>query len=199
MTSGAAGDADPAPSPWVVRFAALIVAGGSVLDVACGRGRHARWLRARGHRVTGIDRDAAALAVCGADETMRVDLEADDASLGGLGGRDAAWPLAGRRFDAVVVTNYLYRPLFPALLDALAPDGVLLYETFAAGQQRFGRPGPAFLLEPGELLQRCRGLDVVAFEDGLVTVPRPASLQRLCAVRPGVDRSTGAGRHALSP
>ncbi len=98
-----------------------------------------------------------------------------------------------------MVTNYLYRPLFPALLDALAPDGVLLYETFAAGQQRFGRPGPAFLLEPGELLQRCRGLDVVAFEDGLVTVPRPASLQRLCAVRPGVDRSTGAGRHALSP
>lgn len=176
-----------APSSWVVRFAGLIPAGAPVLDVACGRGRHARWFEAASHRVTGIDRDAAALATCGASETIACDLETEP----------VAWPLPGREFAAVIVTNYLHRPLFPALLDALAPGGVLLYETFAAGNGRFGRPGnPAFLLEPGELLARCRGLQVVAYEDGLVAVPAPASVQRICAIRPAAGESVSA-RHAL--
>ena len=182
--------ADREPSPWVVRFAPLIAASGSVVDVACGRGRHARWLAARGLRVTAVDRDRQALDACGAHEAIQADLEADD----------AGWPLAGRVFDAVIVTNYLYRPLFAALLGALAPGGVLLYETFASGNARFGKPAnPGFLLEPGELLRRAVGLDVVAFEDGLVDLPRPASVQRLCAIRPVEDRSTGPARHALSP
>ena len=182
--------AEREPSAWVVRFAPLIAASGAVLDVACGRGRHARWLAGRGLRVTVIDRDREALDACGAHEAIHADLEADE----------AGWPLAGRVFDAVIVTNYLHRPLFPALLGALSPGGVLLYETFAIGNARFGKPAnPDFLLEPGELLRRVAGLDVVAFEDGLVDVPRPASVQRLCAIRPGGDRSTGPARHALSP
>ena len=171
------------PSPWVVRFAPLIAPGGVVLDVACGSGRHARWLEARGHRVTGVDRDAAALAVGGATETVVADLEG------------APWPLVARRFAAVIVINYLHRPLFPALLASLAPGGVLIYETFAVGNERFGKPSnPAFLLEPGELLERCGGLDVVAYEDGLVDDPAPASRQRICAVAadPGGQRARRA-------
>jgi SAM-dependent methyltransferase len=172
------------PSPWIVRFARLVREGGTVLDVASGAGRHSRWFAAHGHRVTAIDRDEAMLAETGATETIAFDLEAG-----------TRWPLAGRTFDAVVVTHYLYRPLFPDLLAALAPGGLLLYETFAAGNARFGRPSnPAFLLEPGELLQRCAGLDVVAFEDGLDGDPPRASIQRICAVS-----RTGeiVARHAL--
>ncbi|MEO8936804.1 MAG: class I SAM-dependent methyltransferase [Burkholderiaceae bacterium] len=172
------------PSPWVVRFAPLIAAGGSVLDVASGTGRHARWLAARGHRVTAVDRDADALDACGASETIRCDLEMDGQS----------WSLGQRAFAAVVVTNYLHRPLFPALIAALAPGGVLLYETFAVGNERFGRPrNPAFLLRPGELLQHCASLDIVAYEDGLITDPGPASIQRICAVSTPLD----GPRHAL--
>jgi SAM-dependent methyltransferase len=170
----------------VVRFARLIAPGGAVLDVACGSGRHARWLEARGHRVTGVDRDADALAVSGASEALAADLEGE------------SWPLPERRFAAVVVTNYLHRPLFPALLDALAPGGVLIYETFAVGNERFGRPSnPAFLLRAGELLERCRDLDIVAYEDGLVDDPAPASRQRICAVRRGDAAGDGPWRHAL--
>jgi SAM-dependent methyltransferase len=178
-----------APSPWIERFGRLVRAGGSVLDVASGAGRHSRWFAARGHRVTAIDRDEAALGalagMCGTAETIVFDLETD-----------ARWPLVGRTFDAVVVTNYLHRPLFDDLLAVLAPGGVLLYETFAAGNARFGRPSnPAFLLEPGELLVRCAVLDVVAFEDGLDGDPPRASVQRLCAVRrPGGGETA---RHAL--
>ncbi len=177
---------DAAPSPWIVRFASLIAPGGTVLDVACGDGRHARRLVAAGFRVTGVDRDAAALDASGATETIAADLEAGD------------WSLPGRRFDAVVVTRYLHRPLFPALLASLGPGGVLLYETFAAGHERYGRPtNPAFLLEPGELLALCAGLDVVAFEDGIEGGERPASLQRICAVR-RLQAAGAAVRHALS-
>jgi SAM-dependent methyltransferase len=177
------------PSPWIERFGRLVRAGGTVLDVASGAGRHSRWFAARGHRVTAIDRDDAALGalagMCGTAETIVFDLEAG-----------ARWPLAGRTFDAVVVTNYLHRPLFGDLLAALAPGGVLLYETFAAGNARFGRPSnPAFLLAPGELLARCAELDVVAFEDGLDGDPPQASLQRICAVRRAPDG--GTLRHAL--
>ena len=108
----------------------------------------------------------------------------------------APWPLGQRCFAAVVVTNYLHRPLFPVLLGALTPGGVLIYETFAAGNERFGKPAnPAFLLAPGELLERCHGLQVVAYEDGLVDDPAPASRQRLCAV--ATDGRATASRHAL--
>ena len=177
---------DESPSPWIVRFAGAITEGGAILDVAAGRGRHARWLESRGHRVTAIDRDAAALAQCGASETIAFDLE-----------QGVAWPLDGRRFACVVVTNYLHRPLLPAIVAALDDDGVLLYETFAVGNGRFGRPSnPDFLLREGELLSHCRALDIVAFEDGVVGEPPTASIQRICAVRRHAG-STGEWRRAL--
>jgi len=160
------------PSPWIVRFSHLVPAGGSVLDLACGRGRHLRWFAGRGHPVLGVDRDAEALAgLQGVGETLRADLE------------DGPWPLAGRRFDAVVVTNYLWRPLLPRILAAVAPGGVLLYETFAQGNETVGKPSrPDFLLAPGELLQACAGLRVVAYEDGFLEEP-PRFVQRIAAVR----------------
>jgi len=153
----------------VARFAPLVRPQGSVLDVACGGGRHCRHFLARGHAVTGIDRDLAATNAPGA-ELIAVDLE--DGS---------PWPLPGRRFDAVVVTNYLWRPLFPTLRAALAEGGVLIYETFAAGNEAFGRPrNPDFLLQRGELLTLAHGLTVVAYEDGLIA--GRAVVQRICAV-----------------
>jgi SAM-dependent methyltransferase len=165
-----------APSAWVCRFAPLVRAGGSVLDYACGGGRHARWLAEHGLRVVAADRDAAALraldAVAGV-ERVEADLEG------------APWPFAGRSFDAVVVTNYLHRPRLPMLLDAIAAGGVLIYETFMRGNERFGRPSnPDFLLAPGELLERVgSAFSVVAFEQGEVAHPRPAVVQRICAIR----------------
>jgi SAM-dependent methyltransferase len=164
------------PSPWVRDWAHLVAAGGAVLDVASGAGRHARFFASRGHPVTAVDRDAAALdALRG--EPLITPLEAD------LEG--AAWPLpADAKFAAVVVTNYLHRPLFPQLLRALAPGGVLVYETFAQGNESIGKPSnPAFLLAPAELLERVRGqLRVVAFQDGFLAQPRPAYVQRICAI-----------------
>jgi SAM-dependent methyltransferase len=163
------------PSPWVTRWAPLVRAGGDVLDVACGGGRHARHFAARGHPVLALDRDAAALAALAAVRgvsTLCADIE------------NGPWPLAGRRFDAVVVINYLHRPLFPLLLAALAPGGVLIYETFALGNERHGRPSnPAYLLGHGELLDVVRGhLEVIAYEDVTLGMPRPACVQRICAV-----------------
>ena len=163
------------PSPWIVRFAGLIQAEGCVLDLACGAGRHARHLRERGHRVTAVDIDVSAVADMAGDpgiEIVRADLEK-----GGPG------PLEGRHFDAVVVANYLFRPLLASLVDCLAPGGVLLYETFAVGNERFGRPrNPDYLLERGELLALAAGrLEVVAYEHVAVTQPAPAMVQRLCA------------------
>lgn len=162
-----------APSDWILRWATLIRPGGTVLDLACGSGRHTRWLAARGFRPTGVDRDAEALApLAELAETVVADIE---------GG---PWPLPGRRFDAVVVTNYLWRPLFPDLLAALADDGVLLYETFADGHQALGRPSRAdFLLQPGELLGLAAGLRVVAYEAGRLEDP-PRIVQRLAALGP---------------
>lgn len=162
------------PSPWVVRFAPLVRAGGPVLDLACGAGRHARLFAGRGHPVACVDLDLRGVAdLEGRAELVRADLE--DGS---------PWPLPGRRFAGIVVANYLHRPLFPALLDALEPGGVLLYETFMRGNQRFGRPScAAFLLGSGELLEVARGrLQVVAFEQGEVASPKAAVVQRLCAV-----------------
>lgn len=167
-----------APSEWVCRFAALIAPGASVLDYACGGGRHARWLAARGARVVAVDRDAAALEGLREVEgvtTRRLELEAAD------------WPLAGEHFDAVVVSNYLYRPRLAALFGLVRPGGLLIYETFMIGNERFGRPSnPDFLLRPNELLDAFAGrLNVVAFEQGEVARPKPAMVQRLCAVRGG--------------
>ena len=153
----------------------LLVAGGEVLDLACGSGRHSRYLARAGYRVCAVDRDAQALAALAdvAGVCVQVcDLES------------APWPFAGRRFAGIVVANYLHRPLFPHLLDALTEDGVLIYETFALGNEHFGKPSnPDFLLRPGELLERVRGkLRVVAYEDLQVSLPRPAMMQRICAV-----------------
>jgi SAM-dependent methyltransferase len=165
---------DEAPSQWVQRFARLIRPGGRVLDLACGRGRHTRLLRESGHFVIALDRDQSALLPLRGDAVQP--LCADVEALG--------WPFAPGAFDAVVVTNYLHRPLFPGLVEALAPGGALIYETFAAGNERYGRPSnPAFLLQRNELLERVSPLEIVAFEQGRVAAPPPAVVQRICAVR----------------
>ena len=166
------------PSAWLQRWAHLLPAGGSVLDVGCGRGRNLRWLAGRGHRLTGIDHDAAALA-SSADLVATAGVALIEADI-----ESGPWPCSGQSFDAVVVTNYLWRPLWPVLLAALAPGGMLVYETFAAGNETVGKPSrPDFLLQPGELLTRCAGLRVVAFEDGFLDGPA-RFVQRLVAVRP---------------
>ena len=167
----------PEPSAWVLRFAERVPAAGEILDLACGSGRHTRLFLARGHGVVALDRDASRLAdLAGTPRLEVVEADLED-------GRP--FPLAGRRFAGIVVTNYLYRPLFPALIAALGPGGVLIYETFARGNERFGKPSnPAFLLEPGELLEAVRGrLRVIAYEDLIVSQPRPAAVQRICALR----------------
>jgi SAM-dependent methyltransferase len=166
-----------APSPWIERFAPLVTPGGAVLDLACGSGRHVRLFAARGHPVTAVDRDLSGLGDLVHDphvEALTFDLE--------LG---APFPLAGRSFAAVVVTRYLHRPLLAALVEAVAPGGLLLYETFAAGNERFRRPSnPDFLVRPGELLEAVRGrLRVLAYEDLDVEEPWPAALQRIAARR----------------
>lgn len=163
------------PSDWVVRFAPLVPAGGPVLDLACGNGRHSRLFLDRGHAVTALDIDVGALTdlrTRAGLELLQVDLE---------DGRP--FPLAGRAFAGIVVTNYLYRPLFPALLAAIAPGGVLIYETFALGNERFGRPrNPDHLLKPGELLDWLHGrLRVLAYEDLVLERPFPRAVQRICA------------------
>jgi SAM-dependent methyltransferase len=165
---------DLPPSPWITRWATLIRPGGAVLDVACGAGRHARWLAKMGFEVDTVDRDPSLFA----NPPPGVALLAADLEAG-------PWPYAGRRFDGIVVANYLHRPLLPVLVDSLEPGGILLYETFARGNERFGKPSnPAFLLEPGELLEAVRGrLVVVAYEDLVVGEPRPAAVQRVCARR----------------
>lgn len=180
-----------APSPWLTRWAHLIRPGGRVLDLACGSGRHSAWLAAQGFAVLAVDRDAEAIAALPSGiERRTVDLE------------QGAWPLADAgRFDAVVVTNYLHRPLWPHLIEALAPGGVLIYETFAAGNETVGKPSrPDFLLRPGELLEVAHdALRVVGYEDGTLDVPRTAFVQRICAVReaPGGVDGTAPPRYRL--
>jgi len=166
------------PSLWVQRFAPLIPGGGQVLDLACGLGRHARFLAGLGHAVEAVDRNPEAL------ETLRgipgmttrcTDLE---------GG---PWPYSGSLFAGIVVTNYLWRPLLPHLMAAMDKGSILIYETFMLGNERFGQPSnPAFLLRPDELRHVIRQrLELIAFEQGEISLPRPAVVQRLCAVRMG--------------
>jgi len=185
-------DAEQPPSHWIRRFAPLVAPGARVLDLACGSGRHTRLFVERGCTVVAIDREPRFDGALRAHP--RVELRVADLEQG-------AWPLAAETFDAIVVTNYLHRPLLAHLLAALAPGGVLLYETFAAGQAAFGRPGnPAFLLRPGELLEAFGGaLRVVAFEDGYEAVPRPAMVQRIAARRRREGDAEDPQRVALGP
>ena len=166
---------DLPPSTWVRRFASLIAPGGTVLDVATGFGRHARLLAGMGYRVEAVDRDPqmlASLAAVPSIATRATDLEL------------AAWPYAPASFDGIVVTNYLYRPHFAALLNSLRPNGVLIYETFMVGNEALGRPSnPNFLLQRDELLERVSpALTVIAFEQGRIEAPKRAIVQRICAI-----------------
>ena len=161
-----------APSDWVRRWSTLAPPGSTALDVACGAGRHLRWMNQRGHPTVGVDRSAEAVAACAAwGEIHCADIE---------GG---PWPCAGRQFGAVIVTNYLWRPLLPILVNSVAPGGVLIYETFARGNETVGRPARAdFLLQPGELLAACAALRTVAYEDGFLDLPA-RFVQRIATVR----------------
>lgn len=173
------GHGTQAASAWVRRWSHLVAPGGQVLDVACGRGRHAGWFRLSGHRVVMLDRDADALRAADLAfpgcEQVAADIE------------NGPWPLPGRQFDAIVVTNYLWRPLFPVLLQSLALGGVLIYETFTEGHETVGRPSrPDFLLRTGELLDVCHELRIVAFEDGFEDGTDGSAarfVQRIAAVR----------------
>ncbi|MEE2887903.1 MAG: class I SAM-dependent methyltransferase [Pseudomonadota bacterium] len=165
------------PSAWISRFIRRLPPASSVLDLACGTGRHTRLLTAAGHQVTAVDRDLSQLADFSPDpgSVQLVEVDLEDGS---------GWPLEDSRFDLIVVTNYLWRPLFPYLRTAVAKGGMLLYETFAVGNERFGKPdNPAFLLRPDELLAEFgTSLQVLAFEQGEVEAPKPAVVQRICAV-----------------
>lgn len=174
-------DMASAPSPWVVRWTPRIKAGGDVLDVACGKGRHTRLLLTAGFKVEAVDRDISGVAdVAGHPRIVlrQADLE------------NAPWPYAAASFDGIVVTRYLHRPLFPRLCEALRPGGVLIYETFMLGQERFGHPhNPAYLLRPGELRTAIEpGMEVLAYEEAFEQPP--ARVQRLCAVVAGQESHT---------
>lgn len=160
------------PSEWVGRFAGLVPPAGHVLDIAAGNGRHSRLFRELGHPVTAIDRDVSRFRGLPGIEAIEADLE--DGS---------PWPISSR-FDGVVVTNYLWRPILGNIVAAVADGGVLIYETFAAGNEVYGKPSrPEYLLRPGELLTVSASLRVVAYSHGVVHRPRPAAVQRICAVR----------------
>ena len=161
------------PSAWLQRWAHLIPHRSRVLDVACGAGRHMRWLASQGHTVQGVDRHPEAVALAQAFGAVTcADIE------------NGPWPFTGQTFDCVVVTHYLWRPLWPNLLQSVAPGGLLIYETFAAGNESVGKPSrPDFLLQPGELLQACQGLRTIAYEDGFENAPE-RFVQRIVAVRP---------------
>ena len=177
---------DSVASRWVQRWSHLVAPGATVLDVACGSGRHVRWFAERGCRVTGVDRDGAALApLRELAEVVQADIES------------GPWPFGGRQFDAVIVTNYLWRPLLPLILASVAGGGVLMWETFSAGNETVGKPSnPQFLLQPGELLAAVQGLHVLAFEDGFEDSP-DRFVQRVVAARAG--RASGhPARHGLS-
>jgi SAM-dependent methyltransferase len=163
-------------SDWVQRWSHLVQPAGTVLDLACGHGRHLRWFAERGHAVTGVDRSADAIqAVSSLGEAVLADIE------------NGPWPLMQgyevRQFDAVIVTNYLWRPLFERISQSLAPGGILIYETFALGNETVGKPSrPDFLLQPAELLRAFTNLHIIGFEQGFLVSP-PRFVQRLVASR----------------
>jgi len=166
-----------APSEWLLRFEPLFKRGARVLDVAAGSGRHSRWLSEQGHQVTAIDRDGEALSHSGAWRRLCCDLENGDI------------PLKDETFDAVLVTNYLHRPLFGQIATWLAAEGILIYETFAQGQESFGRPqNRDFLLAPGELLRAFPQFLVVSYEHGIDRRGQIRCVERLCAVRRAVPQ-----------
>ncbi len=173
-------------SRWVAHWSHLLPAGCNVLDLACGHGRHMRHFAALGHPVTGVDRNPDAIAaVSPLGEAICADIE------------NGPWPLQGRIFGGVVVTNYLWRPLWPHILNSLAPNGVLIYETFSAGNESVGKPSrPDFLLQPGELLDVCKNLHVVVFEEGFLAQPE-RFVQRIVAVRE-TDNAQTPVRYPLS-
>ena len=168
-------------SKWLLRWPQAMRAGATALDLACGSGRHVRHLAAAGMTVTGVDRDEAAVTpLRDIAEIIVADIENKEAGAG--------WPLEGRQFDLVLVTNYLWRPLLPRIKAAVAPGGWLVYETFADGHQTIGRPArPDFLLQPGELLSVCEGLRVVGYEDGFESVVNERYVQRVAAVREAAE------------
>ena len=188
------------PSSWVKRWAHLLPLSkklnendsadiADVLDLACGHGRHMQYLSGLGHKVLGVDRNAEALKTASQwGDALLADIE------------NAAWPLDGRTFKAVVVTNYLWRELFPKILNSLAEGGVLIYETFSQGNEAFGKPSrPEFLLQSGELLVRCKGLRIVAFEEGWMPSP-DRLIQRVVAIRlPSALEPSALSRIRVSP
>ena len=175
-----------AVSPWVRRWSHLLAPGASILDVACGRGRHLRWFAERGHPVTGVDRDPDAIAaVQGLGQAVLADIE------------NGPWPFEGQTFGAVVVTNYLWRALLPTLVASVADGGVLIYETFGSAHASVGKPSrPDFLLRPGELLSASSALRTVAYEDGFCEAP-DRFVQRLVAVREALPDGSPPARHRL--
>ena len=179
-------------SDWVKRWSHLVLPRGSVLDIACGHGRHMKWFSEKGHTVTGVDRSAEAIhAVAVFGEGVLADIEND------------LWPLMNggevRQFSAVVVTNYLWRPLFPMIIQSVAPGGFLIYETFSQGNESVGKPSnPDFLLRPTELLQAFTGMRIIGFEDGFLENP-PRFVQRIVAARADSGTATDQAppRYAL--
>ena len=179
-------------SSWVKRWSHLVPSRGTVLDIACGQGRHMKWFSEKGHTVVGVDRSAGAIdAAASFGDAVLADIENDP------------WPLmAGaqvRQFDAVIVTNYLWRALFPLITQSIAPGGLLIYETFTKGNETVGRPSsPDFLLRPAELLSAFENLRIIAFEEGFLENP-PRFVQRIVAVRPDLRDETDQApkRHAL--
>lgn len=166
------------PSAWVQRHLGMIPAGGRVLDLACGSGRHTRLLAGVGHPVLAVDRDG---------DAVRPLLELPEVSILVADLESGDWPLAGQRFAGIVVTNYLWRPRLEDLLGALEPGGVLIYETFMEGNEQYGKPSrPEFLLRSQELLDlaRNRGMRISAYQEGFVTRPKPAMVQAICAIQP---------------
>lgn len=179
---------DPgAASSWVKRWSHLVAPGGTVLDIACGRGRHMKWFAAQGHAVTGVDSSAEAIdAAASFGEAVLADIE------------NGPWPLMKgaqvRQFDAVIVTNYLWRPLFALMAQSVAPGGLLVYETFAQGNEKVGRPSkPDFLLRPTELLQAFGAMQIVAFEEGSLDNP-PRVVQRIAAIQADGQAQTTQAR-----
>jgi SAM-dependent methyltransferase len=164
------------PSPWVVRFASRIANKGRVLDLACGSGRHARYLASMGLHVVAVDRDVSAMGA----QTLPPNITLIEADL-----ENAPLPFGDQPFDGIVVTNYLHRPLFSHIIASLQSGGLLIYETFAIGNEKFGKPSnPEFLLRPGELLDAVRSsMRVIAYEDDYVAFPKPAMIQRICAIK----------------